>query len=96
MNLWLVVAIAALTYASRALALVAMPQPSTRFRTILDRVPAPLFAALAAISLFDGGELADARTLVATAGAILFVATRSLLWVLVGGVLGYGLATLLL
>ena len=95
MNLWLVFAIAALTYASRAVALVAMPKPSDRFRMVLDRIPAPLFAALAAISLFDDGDLADPTTLVAAVGALALATTRSLLWCLAGGMLGYGVATLL-
>lgn len=95
MSLWVIGAIALLTYGSRALALVAMPDPPPAIRRILDRIPAPLFAALAAVSLIDAGELVDARTLVATAGALLLTPSRSLLWVLLGGLGGYALATLL-
>jgi branched-subunit amino acid transport protein len=95
MSLWLIGAIAVLTYGSRALALVAMPDPPETVRKILDRIPTPLFAALATVSLLDGGELADERTLVATAGALLLTPTRSLLWVLLGGLGGYALAALL-
>ena len=95
MSLWLVALIAALTYASRAVALVAMPHPSPALKRVLDRVPAPLFAALAAISLFDEGRVADPQTLMAAAGAIVLAPTRSLLWVLVGGVVGYAIAALL-
>ena len=94
MSVWLIVGIAVLTYGSRALALVAMPDPPAWLRTILDRIPAPLFAALAAMSLFDDGSLVDARTLVATVGALLLAPTRSLLFVLIGGLAGYALATL--
>ena len=96
MSLWLIAGLALMTYASRAIALVAMPHPSQRLRTILDRVPAPLFAALAAMSLVDSGELVDPRTLVATAGAIALAPTRSLLLVLIGGLGGYALATAIL
>lgn len=95
MSLWLILVIAALTYGSRALALVVMPDPSPRVRTILDRIPAPLFLALAAISLFSDGELAGPRTLVATMGAAIMAPTRSLLLVLVGGLVGYALSMLL-
>ncbi len=94
MSLWLIGAIAVLTYGSRALALVAMPDPPPALRRILDRIPTPLFGALAAVSLIDEGDLVDAPTLVATAGALLLTPTRSLLWVLVGGLGAYALATL--
>ena len=96
MSLWLIVAIALLTYASRALALVFMPDPSPRFKRILDRIPAPLFAALAAMSLFEDGRLAQGETLGAVVGALVLTPTRSILWVLVGGLAGFGVATLIL
>ena len=47
----LILAIGALTYASRAGALVFLPPPSERVRAMLNRIPAPLFAGLAALSL---------------------------------------------
>ena len=96
MSIWLIVVLAAMTYGSRALALVAMPEPSPRFKEILDRMPAPLFAALAATSLFDDGRLVDARTLLATLGAVALAPTRSLLWVLLGGLGAYALSALVL
>ena len=95
MSVWTILAIAVLTFGSRALALVVMPDPSPRLRTILDRIPTPLFLALGAMSLFNEGELADPRTLVATLGAAIMAPTRSLLLVLVGGLVGYVLSTLL-
>ena len=94
MSLWLIGGIALLTYGSRALALVAMPDPPQRLRTILDRIPAPLFAALASMSLFQDGQVVDARTLAAAAGAVLLAPTRSLLIVLLGGVAGYLVAAI--
>jgi branched-subunit amino acid transport protein len=93
-SVWLIVVIAVMTYGSRALALVAMPDLPERSRAILDRVPAPLFAALAAMSLFGDGNLVEARTLVATAGAVLVSPTRSLLLVLIGGLAGYVVGTI--
>ena len=96
MSVWLVGAIALLTYSSRALALVVMPDPSPRLKQILDRVPAPLFAALAAMSLFEDGRVADERTLAAAAGALLLTPTRSMFWLLIGGLAGFGIADLLL
>lgn len=96
MTLLLVVAIALLTYASRAVALVLMPDPPARIRVVLDRIPAPLFASLAAVSLFDGRALAPGPTLFAAAGALVATPTRSMLWVLVGGLLGYASGTVVL
>ena len=93
MSIWLILAIAGFTYGSRALAVVAMPDPSPRLKRVLDRIPAPLFAALAAISLFDSGRLVDSRTLGATLGALALSPSRSLLFVLFGGVAGYAVAS---
>jgi hypothetical protein len=95
-NLGLLAAIAVMTYASRALALVLMPHPPERVRAVLDRIPAPLFASLAALSLIDDGAVAPTVTLCAAAGALVITPTRSLLWVLAGGLAGYaiGVATL--
>jgi hypothetical protein len=50
------VAIALITYGSRAAAVVLLPRPSPRFETILSRIPAPIFASLATATLLgDGG-----------------------------------------
>jgi branched-subunit amino acid transport protein len=95
-SLWQIGVIAALTYGSRALALVLMPHPPERFRAVLDRIPAPLFASLAALALIDGDGLARGTTLLAAGGALAATPTRSLLWVLVGGLAGYLLGILLL
>ncbi len=94
MSAWVLALIAALTYASRATALIAMREPTQRTRAILDRIPGPLFAALAAVSMFQDGEFADERTIGAACGALALAPTRSLLLVLAGGVAGYGLVAL--
>jgi hypothetical protein len=91
----LVAAIAFMTYASRAVAVVLMPRPTARVRAVLDRIPAPLFASLAALSLFDGGAPARTTTLFAAAGALLASPTRSLLAVLGAGLAGYAIGVLL-
>ena len=95
MSIALVLLIAGLTYTSRALALVLMPDPPPRLRAVLDRLPAPLFAALAATSLFDGSRLAPASSLCAAAGALVTAPTRSMAWILAGGLVGYALGALL-
>jgi branched-subunit amino acid transport protein len=92
MSLGLIFTIALITYGSRALALVFMPDPSPRVRAVLERLPAPLFASLAAISLVRDGGPAAPETFGAAAGALVLSPTRSLLWVLVGGLAGYALA----
>ena len=95
MSLGLIAVIAGLTYLSRVLGLVLMPDPPTRVRAILDRIPAPLFAGLAITALIEDRALADAETLSAAAAALLASPTRSLLWVLVAGLAGFGLGTLI-
>ena len=94
MSLLLIVGIALLTYGSRALALVLMPDPPERLKVILDRIPAPLFAGLAVTALIDEGTVAPPATLVATACALLAAPSRSMLWVLLAGIAGYGLGIL--
>jgi branched-subunit amino acid transport protein len=86
--------IALLTYGSRALALVLMPDPPERVKAVLDRIPAPLFAALAMASLIDDGTLAEPATLSAAVFGLVAARTRSLLWVLIAGLVGYGLGTI--
>lgn len=90
------VAIALITYASRAAAVVLLPRPSPRFEAILSRIPAPIFASLATATLLgDGGAPASGPTLAAAAGALLLTPARSLLLCLIGGAVGYAVGTLL-
>jgi branched-subunit amino acid transport protein len=82
--------LAALTYGSRALPMIVLPPPSSRLRAALDRIPAPLFAGLAAISLIDSdGAVVSGPILLAAAGAVVGAASRSLIVVLLGGLAGY-------
>ncbi|MGH7367521.1 MAG: hypothetical protein ACREK9_14025 [Candidatus Rokuibacteriota bacterium] len=90
------VAIALITYASRAAAVVLLPRPGARFETILSRIPAPIFASLATATLLgDGGAPAGAPILAAAAGALLLSPARSLLLCLIGGAAGYAAGALL-
>jgi branched-subunit amino acid transport protein len=93
-SLALITAIALLTYGSRALALVLMPAPPERVQAVLNRIPAPLFAALAMTSLIEDGTLAEPATLCAAVFGLVAAPTRSLLWVLAAGLVGYGLGTI--
>ncbi len=94
MSLALIAAIALMTYLSRALGLVLMPNPSERVKGVLDRIPAPLFAALAVTALVQDGGLAAPETLAASAAALAATPTRSILWVLLAGLAGYALVVL--
>lgn len=86
----LLVALALMTYASRAAALVLLPSLPARVRTVPDRMPALLFAGLAMHSdMLPGTGLVEAPILAAAAGAALVSPLRSLPICLVAGVAGY-------
>ena len=71
MTLELILALAVMTYASRALALAYLPPLPARVATILDRMPPALFAGLAAHALIGPqGGLAGPPVLAAAAGAL--------------------------
>ncbi|MDQ3941089.1 MAG: AzlD domain-containing protein [Actinomycetota bacterium] len=90
MTIWFVLTLAALTYLSRVVGLALLPEPSQRVEAILDRVPAPLFAGFASISLVTSSrELVGIETSAALLGALAAVRTRSLLWILAAGLAGY-------
>ncbi|MTV27419.1 hypothetical protein FTX61_18655 [Nitriliruptoraceae bacterium ZYF776] len=93
----LVLAAAAVTVGSRVVALVVLPPPRGALAGVVARLPAPLFAALAALSLVGAGAGArDPGLLVAVAAALVAARWRSLLLVLgagVGGYLAVGLVT---
>lgn len=88
---WELIALLALiTYGSRAAALVVLPSLPHEVRVVLDRMPAALFAGLAAHSLVvPGAGLVGAPILAAAAGAIVVAPLRSLPVCLVAGVAAY-------
>jgi len=91
-NVALLIALAAITYLSRAVSLVLMPSPPPRLERFLNRIPAPLFASLAAVSVIESsGDFAPLPVLLAAAGALVMTPRRSLLAALIGGVAGYAL-----
>jgi hypothetical protein len=90
------VAIALITYASRAASLVFLPPPRGRFGAILGRMPAPIFASLATLTLVTADRsLAGGPVLCAALGALILSPKRSLALCLIGGVAGYALGKLL-
>jgi hypothetical protein len=90
------VVVAFITYASRVATLVFLSRPSGRVEAVLARMPAPIFASLAVLTLVTGDRsLAGAPILCAALGAAIMGPARSLPLCLVGGVGGYTLAILL-
>lgn len=91
----LILLLAALTYGSRAAALVLLPPVPERVRLVLDRMPSALFAGLAAHSIVQPGVgLVEMPILAATAGAVVAAPFRSLPICLLAGVGAYLLATI--
>lgn len=94
-DLALIVAIAAITYASRAAAVVFLPSARGRFLAFVGRIPAPLFAGLAVFALF-GAELStpDSSTIAAVVAALVVSPRRSLGLTLAAGIAGFLLVEL--
>jgi branched-subunit amino acid transport protein len=89
----LVLVIAVLTYGSRALALAFLPPLPPRLARVFDRMPAPLFAGLAAQALVGpGGEVAAPEVLAAAGGAIVLSPLRSVPACLTAGLVAWVIA----
>jgi branched-subunit amino acid transport protein len=96
-SLGLILLLAALTYGSRVLALAVLPAPPPAVERVLNRVPAPLFAGLAMLSIVGPeGEVAPGPVILASIGALCAAPFRSLLAVLAAGLVGYALGVALL
>jgi len=86
----LVLLLAAITYVSRAAAMLLLPPLPDRVRAVLDRMPPALFAGLAAQAVVvPGVGLGDSATIAGAIGALLVAPRRSLLACLVAGVVAY-------
>jgi branched-subunit amino acid transport protein len=89
----LVLVIAAITYGSRALALAFLPPLPPRLARLFDRMPAPLFAGLAAQALVGpGGDVAAPEVLAAAGGAIILSPMRSVPVCLIAGLVAWVIA----
>jgi branched-subunit amino acid transport protein len=96
-NEWVLITIGLITYASRAAALVFLPRPNPRVEEILARMPAPIFASLAVLTLIDAdGGLAGGPVLLAALGGLVMTHRRSLPICLAGGFVGYIVGQVLL
>lgn len=98
MTLLMLVAVAAMiTYLSRALSLSLLPAPRGWLLGVIERLPAPLFAGLAVVSLV--GEdliLPSPPVLLAAAAALAVTPRRSLATTLAAGLAAYALGLWLL
>jgi len=92
----MLLAVAAITVGSRVVALALLPPPRGAVAGLVRRLPAPLFAALAALSLTgsDGG-VTDPAMLAALGCALLATRWSSLLITLGAGLAGFLVASLI-
>lgn len=87
----LLLALAGVTIASRLLPMTLLPAPRGRVAAVLDALPAPLFASLAALSLIGDGTGPGLPVVLAAAAALAGALRRSLPVTLVCGLAGFGL-----
>jgi hypothetical protein len=96
MSALLLLAVAAITVASRVVALAVLPPPRGPAADITRRRPAPLFAALAALSIAASDRgVTDPALLTAVGCALLVTRWSSLLVTLIAGLGGFVLASLI-
>lgn len=88
----LLLALTAVTIASRVLPMTLLPTPQGRLAAVLDALPAPLFASLAALALLGDGARPTTPVLLATAAALLGATRRSLPLTLACGLAAFALA----
>jgi branched-subunit amino acid transport protein len=92
----LILGLAVMTFASRALALAYLPALPEQLAIILDRMPSALFAGLAAISLINPeGGVVGTPILAAAGGALLASPRRSLPVCLAAGLIAYAVVAAL-
>lgn len=94
MSAWLLLAVAAITVGSRVAALAVLPQPPAAVAGLVRRLPAPLFASLAALSLTEADGVTDPAMVAAVACALFASRWSSLLITLGAGLGGFLVASL--
>lgn len=93
----LIVAVAVITYSSRAAAVVLFPGARGYLAGLVTRIPAPLFTGLAVFALVgDAVVMPEPATIAATATALLVTPKRSLGLTLVAGIAGFVVVKLLI
>lgn len=89
-DLALIVVVAAVTYLSRAAAVVLLPPARGNVLAFVGRLPAPLFAGLAVFALVgEDVSMPASSTLAAVAAALLVSPRRSLGLTLAAGIAGF-------
>lgn len=91
----LLLALTGVTVASRLLPMTLLPALRGRVAEVIDALPAPLFASLAALSLVGDGTRPSLPVLLATGAALAGATRRSLAVTLVCGLTGFGLGLVL-
>jgi len=92
----LITVAAAITYVSRAAAVVFLPVPTGRLLSFVRRLPAPLFAGLAVFALVgDQPTVPDLPAACAAGGAIAAAPFRSLAVTLAAGLAAFAVGSLL-
>ena len=84
----LVGVVAGITVGSRVLAIAVVPPPRGRVGALVDRLPAPLFAVLAAVTLLGDDRRVDPVVLGGALAALATVPRRSLLVTVITGLAG--------
>lgn len=77
------------TLASRLLPMALLPAPRGRVAEVLDALPAPLFASLAALALIGDGGVPPLASVLAAVGALAGASRRSLPLTLACGIAGF-------
>jgi hypothetical protein len=96
MTLLVTLILGAITYGSRAASVVVLPRPRGRLEHVLARMPAPIFASLAVLSLINADKTVVPLPIwCAALGALVTTPRRSLAFALVGGLAGYLVGRLL-
>ena len=97
MSVPLLIAVAAITIGSRVAALAVLPPPRGPIAALVRRLPAPLFAALAALSLTgnDAGTAAAPMLAAVSCALVAALRWRSLLVILAAGLGGFLAASLI-
>jgi branched-subunit amino acid transport protein len=85
----LLLALTLVTVASRVLPMALLPTPRGGVAEVLDALPAPLFASLAALALVGDGEPPTLPVLLAAATALLGATRQSLALTLGCGIAGF-------
>jgi hypothetical protein len=85
----LLLGLTAVTVGSRVLPMVLLPTPRGHAARLLDALPAPLFASLAALALFDEGRSPPLPVLLAAGAALVGATRRSLPLTLACGIAGF-------